>query len=69
MVWRLLDMAAIAQRKIDEGEKNDFHIGKVMQATYFAEVTLPALMARLEICGKSAREVVEIPEEAFEESW
>ena len=65
MVWRLLDMAAIAQRKIDEGEKNDFHIGKVMQATYFAEVTLPALMARLEICGKSAREVVEIPEEAF----
>ena len=51
MVWRLLDMAAIAQRKIDEGDKSDFYTGKVMQAMYFADVTLPALQARLEIWG------------------
>jgi 3-(methylthio)propanoyl-CoA dehydrogenase len=65
MVWRLLDMAAIAQRKIDEGDKSDFYIGKVMQATYFADTTLPALIARLEVCGKASPEVVAIPQDAF----
>lgn len=65
MVWRLLDMAAIAQRKIDEGDASDFHAGKVMQAIYFADVTLPALLARLEISGRPSREVVEMPEGAF----
>ena len=65
MVWRLLDMAAIAQRKIDEGDASEFHTGKVMQAMYFADVTLPALLARLEISGRPSREVVEMPEGAF----
>lgn len=65
MVWRLLDMAAIAQKKIDEGDKSDFCEGKVMQATYFAEITFPALMARLETCGKPSREVTAMPEGAF----
>lgn len=65
MVWRLLDMAAIAQRKIDEGDASDFYTGKVMQAMYFADVTLPALLARLEISGRPSREVVEMPEGAF----
>jgi alkylation response protein AidB-like acyl-CoA dehydrogenase len=65
MVWRLLDMAAIAQRKIDEGEKSNFYVGKVMQARYFADTTLPSLMARLEVCMKSLPEVVEFPEDAF----
>ncbi len=41
MIWRLLDLAVAAQRKIDEGDKQDFYLGKVMQATYFAEITLP----------------------------
>ncbi len=65
MVWRLLDMAAIAQRKIDEGDASEFYTGKVMQAMYFADVTLPALLARLEISGRPSREVVEMPEGAF----
>ncbi len=65
MLWRLLDMALIAQKKIDEGEKSDFYTGKVMQATYFADVTIPAVMARLETSGKAGREVVEIPDSAF----
>lgn len=64
-IWRLLDMAAIAQKKIDGGDKNDFYQGKVMQATYFAEITFPTLMARLETCGKPSREVVGMPEGAF----
>jgi len=65
MVWRLLDMAAIAQQKIDEGGKSDFYSGKVMQAKYFADVTLPALQARAEMCMRPSREVVGMPEEAF----
>ncbi len=65
MVWRLLDMAAIAQKRIDEGGKNDFYSGKVMQARYFADVTLPVLRAHLEICMRTSREVVEMPEGAF----
>jgi hypothetical protein len=65
MVWRLLDMAVIAQRKIEEGDKSDFYVGKVMQATYFCDTTLPSLMARLEICGKTSSEVTEFPEDAF----
>ncbi|MBI4961772.1 MAG: acyl-CoA dehydrogenase [Desulfomonile tiedjei] len=65
MVWRLLDMAAIAQKKIDEGDTNDFYTGKVMQATYFAETTIRTLLARLQIIGTPAREVVEMPEDAF----
>jgi len=65
MVWRLLDMAAVAQRKIDEGDKSEFYAAKVMQARYFADLTLPALMARLQTCNRQSRDVVEMPEDAF----
>ncbi len=65
MVWRLLDMAIVAQKKIDEGEKNDFYTGKVIQAKYFSDVTLPLMQARAETCMRSGREVIEMPEAAF----
>ncbi len=65
MVWRLLDMAIVAQKKIDGGDKSDFYTGKVMQARYFADVTLPLLQARSETCMRPAREVIEMPEAAF----
>ncbi len=65
MSWRLLDMAVIAQKKIDEAGESPFYLGKVMQATYFTGVTLPLTMARLETCMRTGREVIEIPEEAF----
>jgi len=65
MVWRLLDMAIVAQKKIDEGAADDFYRGKVMQATYFADVTLPALQAGAATCGKLSREIVEFPDTAF----
>jgi alkylation response protein AidB-like acyl-CoA dehydrogenase len=63
--WRLLDMAVNAQRAIDEGRKSDFYVGKVMQATYFTNVTLPLTMARSETCLRKGREVVDMPEKAF----
>ena len=65
MVWRLLDLAVIAQTKIDQGEGDDFYKGKVLQATYFADMTVPALLARLEMSGRPVKEVAEMPEGAF----
>ena len=65
MSWRLLDMAIIAQRVMDDGKKNEFYTGKLMQATYFAGVTLPLTMARLNTCIRKGREIVNMPEGAF----
>jgi len=65
MSWRLLDMAIIAQQAMDDGKKNEFYAGKLMQATYFAGVTLPLTMARLDTCIRKGREIVDMPEGAF----
>jgi hypothetical protein len=58
-------MAVAAQRRMDQGKADVFCRGKVMQATCFAGVTLLLTLARLETCTREAREVVEMPEEAF----
>ncbi|MCF8035452.1 MAG: acyl-CoA dehydrogenase [Desulfobacteraceae bacterium] len=66
MAWRLLDMAVIAwDRAEQKGKKNDFYRGKVAQATYFVDTTLPHTMARAGVCTRSGREIVEMPEKAF----
>ena len=65
MVWRLLDLAVIAQEQIKAGSGNDFLSGKVLQATYFTGTTLPLTLARMETCLRSGREVVEMPEGGF----
>ncbi len=65
MNWRLLDMALVAQRAMDAGKKHDFYLGKVMQASYYAGVTLPLTMARVETCLREGREILDIPVEAF----
>lgn len=65
MAWRLLDMAVIAHRAMEGGTENDFYRGKVFQATYFVDITLPSTLARAEVCLRQGREIVEIPEEAF----
>jgi alkylation response protein AidB-like acyl-CoA dehydrogenase len=65
MVWRLLDLAVIAQEQIKAGSGNDFLSGKVLQATYFTGTTLPLTLARMETCLRSGREVVEMPDGAF----
>ncbi len=65
MVWRLLDMAIIASKAIEKGKKNDFYIGKVLQAAYFADITLPHTLATVETCLRKGREVVEMPIKGF----
>lgn len=63
--WRLLDMALIARRAIAEKRESAYLLGKVMQATYFVEVTLPETMARLDTCLRRGREIVDTPPDAF----
>jgi hypothetical protein len=65
MVWRLLDMAIIAARAIEKGRKNDFYLGKIMQATYFTDVTQPYTLAAMDNAMREGREVVEMPDGAF----
>ena len=66
MAWRLLDMAVIAHpasRKT--GKESDFYKGKVLQATFFADITLPHTLASIAICCRHGREIVEMPDYAF----
>ncbi len=65
MCWRLLDMAIIAHKAMAEGEKNDYFRGKILQATYFTNMTLPQTLARIETCLHSGREIVDMPVGAF----
>jgi hypothetical protein len=66
MAWRLLDMAAIAHpASLKKGKKNDFYRGKVLQATYFCDITLPHTLATLATCRRRGREIVEIEDNAF----
>ena len=65
MVWRLLDIAVIAARAIDRGKKSALYTGKILQATYFTDITLPHTMATIETASRSGREVVDMPLGAF----
>lgn len=66
MAWRLLDMALIAQdAATKKGRKYDFYRGKIFQATYFVDTTLPHTLATLETCLRPGREVIETPDNAF----
>ncbi|WP_054031924.1 acyl-CoA dehydrogenase [Desulfatitalea tepidiphila] len=64
MCWRLLDMAVIAAEAIKK-KKTDFYLGKIYQATFFTDMTLPQTLATLETCLRPGREIVEIPDAAF----
>jgi 3-(methylthio)propanoyl-CoA dehydrogenase len=64
MCWRLLDLAVIAVENLKE-KTSDFYLGKVVQATYYADTTLPHALAYIESCLRSGREIVEIPDSAF----
>jgi len=66
MAWRLLDMGVIAAASIaEQGRSLDFYRGKVYQAKYFVDVTLPHTLATIDTCLRPGREVVEIPLAAF----
>jgi len=65
MAWRLLDMALVAHRKVKKGKRKTFYKGKIFQATYFVDITMPHTLARLETCLRYGREIVDMPEQAF----
>jgi len=65
VAWRLLDMAVISEKIMAEKGENDYYRGKLLQATYFAGVTLPITESRLETCLREGREIVDMPEGAF----
>lgn len=63
--WRLLDLAIIAQGYLEKDPNDLYYLGKVKQATYWAGVTLPETLARIETCLDGGREIIDIPDEAF----
>ncbi|MCF8104570.1 MAG: acyl-CoA dehydrogenase [Desulfohalobiaceae bacterium] len=66
MAWRLLDLALVARSAAEnKGRRNDFHLGKVHQAKYFVDITLPHTLATIETCLRPGREVVDMPKAAF----
>jgi len=66
MVWRLLDMGMIAYDRAEEkGRKGEFYKGKVAQATFFTDTTLPHTVARAKCCTRAEREILEMPDRAF----
>lgn len=66
MAWRLLDMALIAyEDSLKKGKKYDFHRGKVLQATFFVDTTLPHTLANIETCLRTGREIVDMPDGGF----
>ncbi|MFZ5570166.1 MAG: acyl-CoA dehydrogenase [Thermodesulfobacteriota bacterium] len=66
LVWRLLDMALIAyESSLKSGKQFDFYRGKVFQATYFADITLPHILATMQSCLRPGREIVAFPDSAF----
>jgi len=65
MIWRLLDIAAAADLLMNKGKKNHFLTGKLLQATYFADVTLPHALATMDNALRKGREVIDLPDGAF----
>ncbi|MFC1859444.1 acyl-CoA dehydrogenase [Thermodesulfobacteriota bacterium] len=65
LIWRLLDMAVVANQAIVKGKKDQFYQGKIYQAKYLSDQTLPKTLALTEASLRSGQEVAEIPEGAF----
>lgn len=66
MSWVLLDMAIISYPHASgKDKKNDFYRGKVLQATYFLDTTLPHTQATIEICQRHGREIVSMQDNVF----
>lgn len=65
MAWRLLDMAVRATGAIETGKKSHFFTAKILQATYFSDVTLPHTLATLDTALRKGREIIDMPAAAF----
>jgi len=65
MIWRLLDMAVIAAGTVEKGRKNHSYTGKILQASYFTDITLPHTLATMGNAIREGREVLDMPVGAF----
>ena len=67
MTWRLLDMAVVAEKCLDtcKASQRDYYKAKILQATYFSDITLPQAKTNMETCLREGREILEIPDGAF----
>ncbi|MBU2488086.1 MAG: acyl-CoA dehydrogenase [Proteobacteria bacterium] len=66
MAWRLLDMAVIAApRAVGTGRPADFFRGKVLQAVWWVETTLPHTRVRAALCTRQGREIMDMPDGGF----
>ena len=65
MIWRLLDMACIASDAAEKNGENDYAIGKINQATFFTDITIPHVLGKIDTCLRTGKEIVEMPEGAF----
>ncbi len=65
MAWRLLDMARVACEATQRGKGNDFYRGKILQASWYVDLTLPHSLATIDCCLRQGREILDMPENAF----
>lgn len=65
MAWRLLDLARISCEAVSNGQGNDFHRAKILQALWFVDVTLPHTLATIDTCLRNGREILDMPENGF----
>jgi hypothetical protein len=64
-IWRLLDLGIIASAAADQKGKSDFYTGKILQAAYLCDTTLPLTLARISTCIRKERELEQMPLGAF----
>ncbi len=64
IIWRLLDMAVIAHEDLKK-KPSDYLRGKIIQAAYFTDITLPHTLARTTTLLREEREILDMPEKAF----
>jgi len=65
LIWCLLDMAVKAAHGLENRKKNDFYVGKIMQATYLTDTILPHTVTTIDIAMGEGREVIDMPVGAF----
>jgi alkylation response protein AidB-like acyl-CoA dehydrogenase len=64
--WLLARQAEVAVRALDEGRgEQDFYLGKIAAARFFAATVLPRLAAEREIAESTTLDLMEVPEAAF----
>jgi Acetyl-CoA dehydrogenase C-terminal like len=64
--WLLARQAEVALAALDRGTpEEDFYLGKVAAARFFAATVLPRLSAEREIAEQTGLDLMELPETAF----